>query len=118
MACIAKKSKKVRLMDMQPDQCIQYLFLRFIMYLRGEKMVTDKYGFTYDEGTEYLGDGSFKPSERDIAEVFKYLDGLWKRYVRSKYKKETWEKYYGLFTQAVSEEWKASKVEVEEESPS
>jgi hypothetical protein len=117
MSYIAKKSKKVKLSRLRPDDCLQRLFFKFILYLRGEEMVSDN-GEKFDLETEYFDDGTFKPSESDIAAVFKYLDWHWQRYVKKTYKKETWDKYLDLFKKAVSDEWKASKITPEEESQS
>lgn len=114
MACIAKKSKKKSIMKLTPQECINYLFVRFIYYLRGEEMVTGPNG-SFDYDVEWLEDGSFKPSEKAIADVFEYLNGLWCKYVRANFKKETQHKYVDLLKQAVSEEWKASKVTTEED---
>lgn len=116
MACIAKKSKKKSILKLTPQECIQHLIVKLICYLRGEEMVS-RQGVPFDD-VEWFEDGSFKPSEKAIADVFQYLDGLWGKYVRANFKKGTHEKYINLFKQAVSEEWKASKISDQTESQS
>lgn len=116
MACIAKKTKKRSILKLTPQECIQHLFVKFILYLRGEKMVS-RNDVPFDD-VEWLEDGSFKPSEKAIADVFQYLNGLWEKYVRASFKRGTHDKYINLFKQAVSEEWKASMVQDQTESQS
>ena len=107
MAFIARKPKKRSILTLTPQECLQHLFSMFILYLRGEKMVSRE-GVEFDD-VEWREDGSFRPSEKAIADVFQYLDGIWRRSMRKNFKPGTYDKYCNLFKQAVSEEWNASR---------
>ena len=107
MATIAK-TKKLKFSKMQANDVLATLFSMFLLYLRGEE-IPKLNGEKLEFNVEWHDDGSFKPDEQSIAEVFKKLDAVWRRCVHRRFKEEAWNKYEGLFKHAVSEEWKASK---------
>lgn len=113
MSLIARKSKKRSIVKMKPQECITHLFVKFILYLRGEEMVS-RNGVPFDGDVVWNGDGTFSPSEKAIADVFRYLNSLWEKYVRANFRKDSHGKYMDLFKQAVSEEWKASRITTEQ----
>ncbi len=118
MGCVAK-SKKVKLSKMKPEEALKFLFIKFIQYLRGDEMIRTSAGSTVFEcDVTWNDNGTFKPSEKAIAEAFGYLNRLWISYVMKMYRPNSWDKYKGLFKQAVSEEWRASKKSTSTETES
>ena len=109
MAFIAKKAKTKRLRDMAPADVIENLFVKFILYLRGEEFPVIN-GRKLEYEVEWKEDGSFKPTEKSIANVFNDINGVWVRYVHGYFKKEAWSKYEEIFKEEVSKEWNASKM--------
>ncbi len=105
MAQIAK-TKKIKLSKLSPDEVAQRLFVKFILFLRGEEVPVINNNRLAE--VEWDGD-SFKPSEEDIATVFSILDSHWRKYLQRNFKESVYEKYGDVFKEMVSEEWKASR---------
>lgn len=102
------KKKKVKVTKIDPTEAFEFLVSRYVLYLRGEEMVTYR-GEAVDKTVSWNEDGTFTPSEKGIAETFQFLNNLWVKSVHRNFKRSAWHKYENLFKEAVSREWNASR---------